>query len=83
MLAQRSLGLEDAQRAINAVLDYATSRNWRIAVVVVDRTGELSAASTGGTSDWDFAEVAFRALGPGFSHSDVMHQDRPVHVDAV
>jgi glc operon protein GlcG len=165
MLAQRSLGLDDAQRAINAVVDYARSKNWRIAVVVVDRTGELigcarmdgraprflkaahrkaytaavfemdtngvmkfwkrqeddghrgpadwndpmlttlpgglcvvhdgkvvgalavsgggSSGSIGGTSDWDFAEVAFQALGPGFSHSDVMHQDRPVNVDAV
>jgi glc operon protein GlcG len=165
MLAQRSLGLDDAQRAINAVVDYARSKNWRIAVVVVDRTGELigcarmdgraprflkaahrkaytaavfemdtngvmkfwkrqeddghrgpadwndpmlttlpgglcvvhdgkvvgalavsgggSTGSTGGTSDWDFAEVAFQALGPGLSHSDVMHQDRPVYVDPV
>jgi len=165
MLAQRSLGLEDAQRVINAVVEYARSKNWRIAVVVVDRTGELigcarmdgraprflkaahrkaytaavfemdtngvmkfwkrqeddghrgpadwndqmlttlpcgvcvvhagkvvgaiavsgggSSDSSGGTSDWDFAEVAFQALGPGFNHSDVMHQDQPVYVDPV
>jgi glc operon protein GlcG len=165
MLTQRSLSLEDAQRVITAVVDYARQKNWRIAVVVVDRTGELigcarmdgraprflkaahrkaytaavfemdtngvmkfwkrleddghrgpadwndpmlttlpgglcvvhdgkvvgaiavsgggSSGSPGGTSDWDFAEVAFTALGPGFSHSDVMHQDQPVYVDAV
>jgi glc operon protein GlcG len=164
MLAQRTLGLDDAQRAIAAVLDYAGQKNWRIAIVVVDRSGELIACarmdgraprfvkaahrkaytaaifemdtrgvmkfwkrqedeghrgphdwndpmlttlpgglcivhhgkvvgglavsgggatgSGGGTSDWDFAEVAFAALGPGFSHSDVMHQDQPDYVDA-
>jgi len=46
-------------------------------------SGGGSTGSSGGTSDWDFAEVAFQALGPGFSHTDVMHQDRPVYVDAV
>lgn len=157
---QRSLGLEDAQRVINAVVEDARSKNWRIAVVVVDRTGELIACARmdgraarfikaahrkaytaavfemdtagivkfwnrqqaeghrgpadwndpmlttldggvcvvhdgkvvgavavagggggEGTRDWDFAEVAFRALGPGFTHSDVMHQDKPVFVE--
>jgi len=34
-------------------------------------------------SDWDFAEVAFKALGPGFSHSDVNAPDQPVYVDTV
>ena len=164
MLAQRSLGLDDAQRAVTAVVDYAREKHWRIAVVVVDRTGELiacarmdgraprflkaahrkaysaaifemdtngimqfwarqeseghrgpadwndpmlttlpgglcvvhsgkvvgalavsgggSTGSSGGTSDWDFAEVAFQGLGAGFSHSATMHQDSPVYVDA-
>ncbi|HEV7665938.1 MAG TPA: heme-binding protein [Chloroflexota bacterium] len=164
MLVQRTLDLDDAQRAIAGVLDYAKQKSWRIAVVVVDRTGELLACarmdgraprflkaahrkaytaavfemdtngvmkfwkrqedeghrgphdwndpllttlpgglcvihdgkvvgaiavsggaatgSSGGTSDWDFAEVAFAALGPGFTHSDTMHQDHPVSVDA-
>jgi uncharacterized protein GlcG (DUF336 family) len=164
MLVQRSLSLEDAQRAIDAVLEYAREKNWRIAVVVVDRTGELIACarmdgraprflkaahrkaytaavfemdtsglikfwkrqedeghrgphdwndpllttlpggicvvhdgkvvgglavsgggatgSSGGTSDWDFAEVAFKGLGPGFTHTDVMHHDVPVYISA-
>jgi glc operon protein GlcG len=164
VLAQRSLSFEEAQRVINAAVEYAKQKNWRITVVVVDRTGELiacarmdgraprflkaahrkaytaavfemdtngvmkfwkrqeddghrgphdwndpmlttlpgglcvvhdgkvvgaiavsgggSTGSSGATSDWDFAEVAFRALGDGFSHSDVMHQDQPVYVDA-
>src|SRR5207253_2586785 len=41
MIVQRSLSLEDAQLAIGAAIDYAREKNWRIAVVVVDRTGEL------------------------------------------
>ena len=160
MLVQRSLGLDDALRVINAVVDDARKKNWRIAVVVVDRTGELIACARmdgraarfvkaahrkaytaaifemdtsgvvkfwkrqeqeghrgpadwndamlttlpgglcvvhdgkvvgavavagggggPGTGDWDFAEVAFRALGPGFTHSDAMHQDTPVYID--
>jgi uncharacterized protein GlcG (DUF336 family) len=161
MLVQRSLGLDDAQRVINATLEYARSKDWRITIVVVDRSGELigcarmdgraprflkaahrkaytaaifemdtngvmtfwkrqedeghrgphdwndpmfttlpggicvrhdgkvvgavavsgggSTGSGGGTSDWDFAEFAFNALGPGFTHSATMHQDQPEH----
>ena len=45
MLVQRSLGLDDAQRVINTVIDDARKKNWRIAVVVVDRTGELIACA--------------------------------------
>ena len=45
MLAQRSLGLEEAQRVITAAVDYAKQKNWRITVVVVDRTGELIACA--------------------------------------
>ena len=160
MLVQRSLGLDDALRVINTVVDDAKKKSWRIAVVVVDRTGELIACARmdgraarfikaahrkaytaavfemdtrgvvnfwkrqeaeghrgpadwndpmlttlpgglcvvhegkvvgavavagggggAGTTDWEFAEVAFRALGPGFTHSDVMHQDVPVYVE--
>jgi glc operon protein GlcG len=160
MLVQRSLGLEEAQRVITTVIDAARAKNWRIAVVVVDRTGELIACarmdgraarflkaahrkaysaaifemdtngivnfwnrqqeqghrgpadwndpmlttlpgglcvvydgkvvgavavagggSAPGVGDWDFAEVAFGALGPGFSHTDVMHQDKPVYLE--
>ena len=161
MLVQRSLGLDDAQRVITAVVDYAKAHNKHVAVVVVDRVGDLiscakmdgrsvrflkaahrkaySAAvfemdtdgiikfwnrqeehghrgphdwndpmlttlpgglcithdgkvvgaisvagggSEPGLGDWDFAEVAFKALGPGFSHTNVMHQDTPVYIDA-
>jgi uncharacterized protein GlcG (DUF336 family) len=162
MLAQRSLGLDEALRVINTVVEDAKRKNWKIAVVVVDRTGELIACARmdgraprfvkaahrkaysaaifemdtsgivkfwkrqeqeghrgpadwndpmlttlpggicvvhdgkvvgaiavaggggpegNGTGDWDFAEVAFKALGEGFTHSDVMHQDTPVYVD--
>jgi glc operon protein GlcG len=161
MLVQRSLSLDEAQRVIATVVDDARRKNWRIAVVVVDRAGDLIACARmdgraarfvkaahrkaytaavfemdtsgvmkfwkrqeeqghraaadwndpmlttlpggvcavhagkvvgaigvsgggggAGTQDWDFAEVAFRGLGEGFSHSDVMHQDQPVYVDA-
>jgi glc operon protein GlcG len=164
MLVQRSLSLEEAQRAISAVVEYARHKSWHICVVVVDRTGELIACARmdgrsarflkaahrkaytaavfemdtngvmkfwkrqedeghrgphdwndsmmttlpgglcvvyegkvvgaiavsgggatgagGGTSDWDFAEVAFRALGDGFTHSDAMHRDTPVYLNA-
>jgi glc operon protein GlcG len=160
MLVQRSLGLDDALRVINTVVEDARRKNWRIAVVVVDRTGELIACARmdgraarfvkaahrkaysaaifemdtnglikfwqrqekeghrgpadwndpmlttlpgglcvvhdgkvvgavavagggggEGTTDWDFAEIAFQALGPGFTHTDVMHQDKPVYVE--
>lgn len=164
MLVQRSLGLADARRVIDTVIADAEKKNWRIAVVVVDRTGELIAcarmdgraprfvkaahrkaytaaifemdtnglikfwnrqakeghrgpsdwndpmlttlpggicvvhegkvvgavAVSGGggkegegTTDWEFAEIAFQALGPGFTHTDAMHQDVPVYLDAV
>jgi hypothetical protein len=46
--------------------------------------GAVAVAGGGGgegTTDWDFAEIAFRALGPGFTHTDVMHQDKPVYVE--
>ncbi len=161
MLVQRSLGLDDAQRVIDAVIADAKAKGRRIAVAVVDRSGELIACArmdgraprfikaahrkaysaavfemdtsgivkfwnrqeaeghrgpadwndpmlttlaggicvvhdgkvvgavavaggggSEGTTDWDFAEVAFRALGPGFTHSDAMHQDQPEYVDA-
>jgi uncharacterized protein GlcG (DUF336 family) len=161
VLVQRSLSLDDAQRVIAAVIESARQKDWRIAVVVVDRTGELIACArmdgraprflkaahrkaysaaifemdTGGivkfwkrqeehghrgpadwndpmlttlpggvcvvhdgkvvgavavaggggapgVGDWDFAEEAFRALGEGFTHSDVMHQDHPVYISA-
>lgn len=161
MLVQRSLGLDDAMRVITTVIDDAKRKNWRICVVVVDRTGEIIAGarmdgraarfykaahrkaysaaifemdtdgiinfwnrqeqhghrgphdwndpmlttlpggicvvhdgkvvgaigvsgggSGEGVGDWDFAEVAFKALGPGFTHSNVMHQDVPVYVEA-
>ncbi len=45
MLAQRSLGLEEAQRGITAAIDYAKEKNWRITVILVDRTGELIACA--------------------------------------
>ena len=164
MLVQRSLGLKDARRVIDAVIAHAESKNWNVAVVVVDRTGELiatarmdgrsprfgkaahrkaytaavfemdtngvikfwdrqaaeghrgpsdwndpmfttlpgglcvvydgkvvgavSVAGGGGkpgdgTTDWEFAEIAFQALGPGFTHTDAMHQDRPVYIEPV
>jgi uncharacterized protein GlcG (DUF336 family) len=164
MLVQRSLGYDDAMRVISTTIETAKQRNWRIAVVVVDRTGELIACArmdgraprfvkaahrkaytaaifemdtngliafwdrqaeeghrgppdwndpmlttlpggicvvhegkvvgavavaggggkTGdGTTDWELAEVAFQALGPGFNHTPVMHQDKPVYIDAV
>jgi glc operon protein GlcG len=164
MLVQRSLGLDDALRVISTVIEEAKRKNWRIAVCVVDRTGELiacarmdgraarflkaahrkaysaaifemdtngiikfwnrqeeeghrgphdwndpmlttlpggicvvhegkvvgavSVAGGGGqpgdgTTDWEFAEIAFQALGPGFTHTDVMHRDTPVYIDAV
>jgi glc operon protein GlcG len=158
MLVQRSLGLEDGLKVINAVIDYAKSKARPIAVVVLDRTGEVVASarmdgrasrfykaahrkaysaavfemdtdgiikfwdrqaehghrgpsdwndtmlttlpggvcvvhdglvvgSIGvaggghdpGTGDWDFAEVAFQALGPGFTHTNVMHMEPPQH----
>jgi glc operon protein GlcG len=161
VLVQRSLGFDDAQRVINTVVDDARKKNWRIAVVVVDRTGELIACARmdgraarfvkaahrkaysaaifemdtdgivnfwnrqgehghrgpadwndpmlttlpgglcvvhdgkvvgaiavagggggAGTGDWDFAEIAFKALGPGFIHSNTMHQDQPVYIGA-
>lgn len=163
MLIQRSLSLEEAQRAISAATSYAREKDRHITVVVVDRVGDLIACarmdgrsarflkaahrkaytaavfemdtngvmqfwkrqeddghrgphdwndpmlttlpgglcvvydgkvvgaiavsgggatgSAGGTSDWDFAEVAFRALGKGFTHTDVMHRDVPVYLN--
>jgi uncharacterized protein GlcG (DUF336 family) len=45
-------------------------------------SGGSSTGSAGGTSDWDFAEVAFGALGPGFTHTDAMHQDQPIYIEA-
>jgi uncharacterized protein GlcG (DUF336 family) len=45
VLVQRSLGLDDAQRVINTVIDDARKKNWRIALAVVDRTGELIACA--------------------------------------
>ena len=160
MLVQRSLALEDAQRVIGAVIEDARQKSWKIAVVVVDRTGELIASARmdgraprfykaahrkaytaaifemdtngvqkfwkrqedqghrgpadwndpmlttldggvcvvhegkvvgaigvagggggPGTMDWDFAEAAFQALGPGFTHGDTMHQDQPVYFE--
>ena len=163
MLVQRTLGLDDAMRVINTTVEDARKKNWRIAVAVVDRTGELIACARmdgraarfgkaahrkaytaaifemdtngviqfwdrqakeghrgppdwndpmlttlpggicvvhdgkvvgavavaggggkegDGTTDWEFAEIAFQALGPGFTHTHVMHQDKPVYVDA-
>ncbi len=161
MLVQHSLGLDDAHRVITAVIEDARKKNRRIAVVVVDRTGEIIASARmdgraarfikaahrkaytaavfemdtsgvikfwnrqeqeghrgphdwndpmittlaggvcvvhegkvvgaigvsggggdPGARDWDFAEVAFQALGPGFIHSDTMHQDQPVYVES-
>lgn len=161
MQVQRSLDFEDGMRVINAVTQAAKEKNWRVAVVVVDRVGEIVAAVRmdgraarffkaahrkaysaavfemdtdgiikfwdrqgkeghrgpsdwndsmlttlpgglcvvhdgkvvgavavaggggppgNGTGDWDFAEIAFKALGPGFTHSNVMHQDKPVYI---
>lgn len=159
MLVQASLGLDEASKVIASVVENAKSKSWRIAVVVVDRTGELLACarmdgraprflkaaqrkaytaavfemdtsglikfwnrqeSEGhrgphdwndpmlttlpggicvvhdgkvvgaigvagggggeGVRDWDFAEIAFQALGAGFTHSDTMHQDQPVYM---
>ncbi len=159
MLVQRSLGLDEGLKVVNAVVDYAKSKNWRVCVVVLDRTGEIVASARmdgraarfykaahrkaysaaifemdtdgiikfwdrqaehghrgpsdwndsmlttlpggvcvvhdgkvvgaigvaggggdPGIGDWDFAELAFQALGPGFSHTNVMHQDRPVYI---
>jgi glc operon protein GlcG len=159
VLVQRSLGLDEASQAIARAVEYAKEKNWRIAAVVVDRTGELVACArmdgratrflkaahrkaytaatfemdtsglikfwnrqeaeghrgphdwndpmlttlpggicvvhdgkvvgaigvaggggVEGVRDWDFAEVAFKALGPGFAHSDTMHQDQPVYL---
>ena len=160
MLVQRSLGLDEAQRVITAVTEYARSKSWNVAVVVVDRTGEMIACGRmdgrsprflkaahrkaytaavfemdtagvlkfwkrqeerghRGPADWndsmltslpggccivhdgkvvgaiavaggggdpgvtdhDFSEVAFQALGPGFTHTDEMHRDQPVYVE--
>jgi hypothetical protein len=55
----------------------------RLVQLQVFALGVAVAGGGGGerTRDWDFAEVAFRALGPGFTHSDVMHQDKPVYVE--
>lgn len=161
MLVQRSLALDDAMRVVSAVVEYGNLKDRRVAVVVVDRVGEIIASArmdgkaarfikaahrkaysaavfemdtngiikfwerqekeghrgphdwndpmittlAGGTCvvhggkvvgaigvaggggepgirDWDFAEVAFKALGPGFEHSDTMHQDQPVYIEA-
>ncbi len=161
MLVQCSLGLDEATRVVKDTAEYAKQKNWKIAVVVVDRTGEIVASARmdgraprflkaahrkaytaatfemdtdglikfwgrqeaeghrgpsdwndpmlttlpggicvvhqgkvvgaigvagggggEGVRDWDFAEVAFRALGSGFEHSDSMHQDQPIYVDA-
>jgi uncharacterized protein GlcG (DUF336 family) len=158
MLVQHSLALDEAWAIVAGVLEYAKTKDWKIAVVVVDRVGELLACArmdgraprflkaahrkaytaavfemdTGGlikfwarqeaeghrgphdwndpmlttlpggicvvhdgkvvgaigvsggggqegVRDWDFAEVAFQTLGPGFTHSDAMHQDRPIY----
>ncbi|GEM_PF-1512098 len=160
MLVQRSLGLDEGLKVVNAVVDYAKSKNWRVCVVVLDRTGEMVASarmdgraarfykaahrkaysaaifemdtdgiikfwdrqaehghrgpsdwndsmlttlpggvcvvhdgkvvgaigvagggSDPGVGDWDFAELAFQALGHGFTHTNVMHQDRPVYIN--
>jgi uncharacterized protein GlcG (DUF336 family) len=48
---------------------------------VVGAIGVSGGGGGEGTGDWDFAEVAFSALGPGFSHTDVMHQDVPVYIE--
>lgn len=158
MLMQKTLSLEEAQRCIAAVIEAAKKGNRRLAVAVVDKSGDLIACARmdgraarflkaahrkaytaaafemntsgvlnfwkrqeeqghrgpadwndpmlttlpgglvvihddkvvgaiavagggggPGNSDWDFAEIGFRALGEGFRHSDVMHQDTPVY----
>lgn len=47
---------------------------------VVGAVAVAGGGSDPGVGDWDFAEVAFKALGPGFTHTNVMHQDKPVYL---
>ena len=160
MLVQRSLALDEALRVVTAVVNYGKQQNRNVAVVVVDRVGEIIASARmdgkaarfikaahrkaysaavfemdtngiikfwerqekeghrgphdwndtmittlaggvcvvhdgkvvgaigvaggggePGIRDWDFAEVAFKGLGPGFTHTDTMHVDTPVYVE--
>jgi len=56
MLAQRSLSLEDAQRVINAVVEYARSKNWRIAVVSGRSHGRVDRVRADGRSRATFSQ---------------------------
>jgi Haem-degrading len=77
VLVQRSLGLEDAQLVITAVVDEAKQKNWRIAVVVVDRTGELIACARMDGRAARFIKAAYRtAYTAAVFEMDFIHAPR-------
>ena len=62
VLVQRSLGLDDAQRVAMKRGDDARKKDWRIAVVVVDRTARADRVRPNGRPAARFVKAASQSL---------------------